>query len=109
MLRWLAKNIVAANLAKECLLQISYAIGQADPLSLYINCKNTANTDEKNILQFIKKNIDLTPKGIIKALDLKKPIYLPTAAYGHFGRKADNFGHFSWEKENLAAEFAKCL
>ncbi len=109
MLRWLAKNIVAANLAKECLLQISYAIGQAEPLSLYINCKNTAKTDEKKILQFIKKNIDLTPKGIIKALDLKKPIYLPTAAYGHFGRKSDNFGHFTWEKENLVTEFKKCL
>lgn len=109
MLRWLAKNIVAANLAKECLLQISYAIGQAEPLSLFIDCKNTANTDEKKILQFIKKNIDLTPRGIIKSLELKKPIYLPTAAYGHFGRKPDDFGHFSWEKENLVTEFAQCL
>lgn len=109
MLRWLAKNIVAANLAKECLLQISYAIGYAEPLSLYINCKNTANTDEKKILQFIRKNIDLTPKGIINTLSLKKPIYLPTASYGHFGRKADKSGHFSWEKENLVKEFAKCL
>ena len=109
MLRWLAKNIVASNLAKECLLQISYAIGQADPLSLYIDCKHTANTDEKKILQFIKKNIDLTPTGIIKALNLKKPIYLPTAAFGHFGRKPDNLGHFTWEKENLVTELTKCL
>ncbi len=109
MLRWLAKNVVAANLAKECLLQISYAIGQAEPLSLFIDCKNTAHTDEKKILQFIKKNIDLTPRGIIKSLELKKPIYLPTAAYGHFGRKPDDFGHFSWEKENLVTEFTQCL
>ncbi|MBO7556641.1 MAG: methionine adenosyltransferase [Alphaproteobacteria bacterium] len=108
MLRWLAKNIVAAGLAKECLLQISYAIGQAEPLSLYINCKNTANVDEQKILNFIRKNIDLTPKGIASALELKKPIYLPTAAYGHFGRRADDDGHFSWERENLVAEFAQC-
>ena len=108
MLRWLAKNIVAADLADECLLQISYAIGKAEPLSLFIDCKGTEKTDKNKIYDFIEKNIDLTPKGIIKALQLKQPIYLPTAAYGHFGRQWDAEGHFSWERTNLAKDLQQC-
>ncbi|MDO4184488.1 MAG: methionine adenosyltransferase [Rhodospirillales bacterium] len=108
MLRWLAKNIVAADLADECLLQVSYAIGKAEPLSLFIDCKGTEKTDKNKIYDFIGKNIDLTPKGIIKALQLKQPIYLPTAAYGHFGRQWDEEGHFSWERTNLAEDFQQC-
>ena len=109
MLRYLAKNIVAAGLAEECLLQVSYAIGVAKPLSLYINTNHTNHTDENKILNFIKKNIDLTPSGIIKHLQLNRPIYAPTAAYGHFGRTADTQGHFSWEKRDLTEEFKTCL
>ena len=109
MLRYLAKNIVAAGLAEECLLQISYAIGIAEPLSLYINTFNTNHTDENKILSFIKKNIDLTPSGIIKHLDLNRPIYSPTAAYGHFGRSAGEQGSFSWEKLDLTEELKSCL
>ena len=109
MLRYLAKNIVAAGLAEECLLQISYAIGIAEPLSLYINTFNTNHTDENKILAFIKKNIDLTPSGIIKHLDLNRPIYSPTAAYGHFGRSAGEQGSFSWEKLDLTEELKSCL
>ena len=108
MLRWLAKNIVAAGLADECLLQVSYAIGKAEPLSLFIDCKNTNKIPQKTILDWINSNIDLTPKGIIKTLRLKRPIYLPTAAYGHFGRVADSEGHFSWEKLDLIGELRKC-
>lgn len=109
MLRYLAKNIVAAGLAEECLLQISYAIGIAEPLSLYINTFNTNHTDENKILSFIKKNIDLTPSGIIKHLALNRPIYSPTAAYGHFGRSAGEQGSFSWEKLDLTEELKSCL
>ena len=109
MLRYLAKNIVAAGLAKECLLQISYAIGIKDPLSLYINCNNTSQVDEEKILKTIKEMVDLTPKGIINHLKLNQPIYAPTAAYGHFGRQALDNGCFSWEKLDLADELKKCF
>ena len=109
MMRNLAKNIVAAGLADECLLQISYAIGVADPLSFYINCYGTNRVDEKKILKTLREFVDLTPKGIIKYLDLRRPIYKPTAAYGHFGRPPSKEGHFSWEKTNLADELKKCF
>ena len=101
MLRYLAKNIVAAGLAEKCLLQISYAIGIAHPLSLYINCGRTAKVPESALLDFIKENLDLSPQGIIKHLQLRRPVYTPTAAYGHFGRTPTNAGHFSWEKIDL--------
>lgn len=109
MMRYLAKNIVAAGLADECLLQISYAIGKADPLSLFIDCKNTEKCSQQQILDFLLKNTDLTPQGIIRHLNLRQPIYLPTAAYGHFGRTPDKAGHFSWEKTDLTEELKKCL
>lgn len=104
MLRHIAKNIVAAGLADECVLQVSYAIGIAEPLSLFINTNGTAKTDEAALLGVIKEMFDLTPAGIIKYLNLQNPIYLPTAAYGHFGRKPDDDGRFSWEKTNKAED-----
>jgi len=103
-MRYLAKNIVAAGLAKECLLQISYAIGVAEPLSLYINTKGTARFDEQQILNAVHKMVNLTPEGIIQHLELRRPIYGQTSAYGHFGRSPDNRGHFSWEKLDLVKE-----
>ena len=109
MLRYLAKNIVAAGLADECLLQISYAIGLAEPLSLYINTNKTNKTDESKILAFIRNNIDLTPQGIINYLRLRQPIYLPTAAYGHFGRQPGSEGTFSWEKLDLTEQLKSCF
>lgn len=109
MLRYLAKNIVAAGLCDECLLQLSYAIGIAEPLSLFIDCKGSNKIDESCILQTIKDNVDLTPRGIINHLNLRQPIYQRTAAYGHFGRKPENDGGFSWEKLDLTEEFKKCL
>ena len=98
MLRYIAKNIVAANLADECLLQVSYAIGVAEPLSLFIDTHGTAKIEESKLLTIIKEMFDLTPAGIIKHLNLQNPIYRPTASYGHFGRTPDEQGHFSWER-----------
>lgn len=109
MLRYLAKNIVASGIADECLLQLSYAIGIAEPLSLFIDCKGSNRVDETCILQTIRKNVDLTPRGIISGLNLRRPIYEPTASYGHFGRTPQEDGSFSWEKLDLTEEFQKCL
>lgn len=109
ILRYLAKNIVASGIADECLLQISYAIGIAEPLSLFIDCKGTNKVDEQRILQCIRDNVDLTPRGIINRLELRRPIYAQTAAYGHFGHQPGEDGSFSWEKIDLSEEFKKCL
>ncbi len=92
--RYVAKNIVASNLADWCEVQISYAIGIAEPTSLNINTYGSNRVDNENIIKLVKENFDLRPKGIIKMLDLKKPIYKNTAAYGHFGREDQGF---SWE------------
>lgn len=93
--RWVAKSVVAAGLAKRCTVQVSYAIGVAEPLSLFIETYGTGARPDQEILAIVKKNFDLRPGMIIKELDLLRPIYSPTAAYGHFGRKGDNF---TWEK-----------
>lgn len=100
--RHLAKNIVAAGLAKECTIQLSYAIGVAQPISVNVNTNNTALVDEQKIEDYIIKNIDLTPKGIIERLNLRRPIYRQTAAYGHFGKAG-----LPWEELNLVEEFKK--
>ena len=92
--RYVAKNIVASNLADWCEVQISYAIGSAQPTSLNINTYGSNRLDNENIIKLVRENFDLRPKGIIKMLDLKKPIYKNTAAYGHFGREDQGF---SWE------------
>ena len=92
--RYVAKNIVASNLADWCEVQISYAIGIAEPTSLNINTYGSNRMDNENIIKLVRENFDLRPKGIIKMLDLKKPIYKNTAAYGHFGREDQGF---SWE------------
>jgi len=105
MLRYLAKNIVAAGLADECLLQISYAIGVKEPLSLFLDCKNTNHVDPDKILKYITANFDLTPQGIINTLGLQKPIYTATSSYGHFGRSPTTQGHFSWERLDRIDEF----
>jgi S-adenosylmethionine synthetase len=98
--RHIAKNIVAAGLAKECTLQLSYAIGIADPISVHINTNGTGKFDDIKLAEFVAKNIDLTPKGIIERLKLRLPIYRATAAYGHFGRP-----EFTWEKLDLVDTF----
>ena len=92
--RYLAKNIVAANLADECVIQLSYAIGVSKPLSIYINTNDTNNVDEAKIEKMIPQLLDLSPRGIREHLKLSNPIYEPTAAYGHFGRKPNDKGFF---------------
>ncbi|MEI7483789.1 MAG: methionine adenosyltransferase [Ignavibacteriota bacterium] len=104
--RHIAKNIVAAKLADECLIQVSYAIGVAQPVSIFVDTYGTGKVSDEKLSAFIKKNIDLTPAGIIKRLDLRKPIYRNTAAYGHFGR---NEKGFTWEKLDLKDKFLKAF
>ncbi|MGY6411267.1 MAG: methionine adenosyltransferase [Alkalilacustris sp.] len=101
--RYLAKNIVAAGLAHRCTLQISYAIGVAKPLSIYVDTHGTGQIDEAAIEAAIPRVMDLTPNGIRTHLGLNRPIYARTAAYGHFGRTPDAEGGFSWERTDLAA------
>ncbi|WP_066483181.1 MULTISPECIES: methionine adenosyltransferase [unclassified Sphingomonas] len=98
--RYLAKNVVAAGLAKRCTIQLSYAIGIAEPLSLYVDTHGTGSVDEAKIEAVLPKLVRLTPKGIRTHLGMNKPIYQPTAAYGHFGRKAEG-DLFTWERTDL--------
>jgi S-adenosylmethionine synthetase len=102
--RHIAKNIVGAKLSKECLVQIAYAIGVAEPVSIFIVTNGTGIIPDKEIAKIVRKEVDLTPKGIIKRLQLRRPIYQKTAAYGHFGRKEKEF---TWEKLNLVPIFKK--
>jgi S-adenosylmethionine synthetase len=99
--RYLAKNVVAAGLADKCTIQLSYAIGVAQPLSIYVDTHGTGKVSEAALEAAIPEVMDLTPRGIRTHLDLNKPIYARTAAYGHFGRKAGRDGSFSWEKTDL--------
>lgn len=102
--RHLAKNIVASGIADECTIQLSYAIGIAEPVSIHLNTHNKSLVPEVIIENFIKENIDLTPLGIIKRFDLRRPIYRPTAVYGHFGRE-----EFPWEQLDLVDMFKSLL
>ena len=107
--RYLAKNIVAAGLAPKCLIQLSYAIGVPEPLSIYIDTYGTATKYEKKLEEILPKIVDLSPKGIIEKLGLRRPIYEKTASYGHFGRTPENDGGFSWEKTDLIDLLTKHL
>jgi S-adenosylmethionine synthetase len=102
--RHIAKNVVAAKLAKECLVQLSYAIGVAKPISVYVDTKGTGAIPDSEISKMIQKEVDLTPKGIISRLKLRRPIYQKTSAYGHFGR---NDKDFTWEHLDLVPVFKK--
>ena len=103
--RYLAKNIVAAGLADECVIQLAYAIGVSKPLSIYVNTNGTNKVDETKIENLIPELFDLSPRGIREHLNLTNPIYVPTSAYGHFGRKPTTEGHFTWEKTDLVDSF----
>jgi S-adenosylmethionine synthetase len=107
--RYLAKNVVAAGMAKRCTLQLSYAIGVAKPLSIYVDTHGTGEVDETAIEKAVAQVMDLTPRGIREHLDLNKPIYQRTAAYGHFGRAPDADGGFSWEKTDLIDALKKAV
>ncbi|NKN35068.1 methionine adenosyltransferase [Agrobacterium sp. a22-2] len=100
--RYLAKNVVAAGFADRCTIQLSYAIGVAQPLSVYVDLHGTGKVDEDKVEEAVRKVMDLSPSGIRRHLDLNKPIYAKTSAYGHFGRKAGRDGSFSWERLDLA-------
>ena len=103
--RYLAKNIVAAGVSEKCLIQLSYAIGVSQPLSIYIDLFDGADNKSKKIEEIISKNFNLSPRGIRELLKLNKPIYQKTAAYGHFGRQPEDNGSFSWEKTDLIKYF----
>ena len=112
--RWVAKNIVAAKLAKRCEVQVAYAIGVAEPVSVLVHTFGTGVVPESRIMQAVREVFDLTPRGIIKALELRKPIYSATSAYGHFGRKPVKVSNgrtsgtaFTWERTDRAAKLRK--
>ena len=105
--RYLAKNVVAAGLARRCTLQISYAIGVARPLSIYVDTHGTGQVEDEAIEQVIAQSMDLTPLGIRTHLGLNRPIYARTAAYGHFGRAPEADGGFSWERTDLVDTLKK--
>ncbi len=107
--RYLAKNVVAAGLAERCTIQVSYAIGVAKPLSIYVDTHGTGSADAAAIEVAIPKVMDLTPRGIRETLQLNRPIYQRTAAYGHFGRAPEADGGFSWEKTDLVEALKKAL
>ena len=114
--RWVAKNIVAAKLARRCEVQLAYAIGVAEPVSVMVSTFGTSTVPEAVIMQAVRETFDLTPRGITKALDLRKPIYGPTAAYGHFGRVPEKVGRgrraatlFTWERTDKAAALRRAV
>ncbi|MDG1819603.1 MAG: methionine adenosyltransferase [Porticoccaceae bacterium] len=104
--RYVAKNIVAAGLADRCEIQISYAIGVSEPTSISINTFGTGKLSDAEIIALVRDNFDLRPRGLIEMLDLRRPIYQDTAAYGHFGREEENF---TWEKTDKVADLSKAL
>jgi len=107
--RYLAKNVVAAGLADRCTIQISYAIGVSDPLSVYVDTHGTGKVDEAKLERVLPQLMSLKPRGIREHLGLNKPIYARTAAYGHFGREPDSEGGFSWERTDLAEKLKSAV
>ena len=107
--RYLAKNVVAAGLAKKCAIQLSYAIGISHPLSIYVDTFGTGTVPDKKIENAIEGSMDLSPRGIRTHLELNKAIYQRTAAYGHFGRPPEKDGGFSWERTDLISELSRNL
>jgi S-adenosylmethionine synthetase len=106
MARYIAKNIVAAGLADKCTVQLAYAIGVAEPVSVLVDTHGTSNVDETKLAEAVRKNFQLTPKGIIETLDLRRPIFKATAKFGHFGRTNDEF---TWEKTDKADALLNAL
>jgi len=102
--RWVAKNIVGAGLADQCLIQVAYAIGVAEPVSIMVDTKGTGKISDDKILELVRKHFDLTPAGIIDRLQLRRPIFRKTAAYGHFGREDYDF---TWERLDMVGELKK--
>ena len=99
--RYVAKNVVAAGLAERCTIQVAYAIGVSKPLSVYVDTQGTGTVDDDRLTGAIQEAMDLSPRNIREHLKLSRPVYVPTAAYGHFGREATADGGFSWERTDL--------
>ena len=111
-MRWVAKNIVAAKLARRCEVQVAYAIGVRDPVSVMVDTYGTGVVPDMQLERAVREVFDLTPGGIIKALDLRRPIYSPTAAYGHFGRRPYTQGKlrfFPWEEIGKVRELQRAV
>jgi S-adenosylmethionine synthetase len=106
MARYVAKNVVAAGIATHCELQLSYAIGLAEPLSVLVDTFGTGVLPDDKVASLVREAFDFRPASLVKTLDLKRPIYLATASYGHFGRKAEK-GLFPWERTDRAEELRK--
>ena len=104
--RWVAKNIVAAGLAERCEVQVAYAIGVARPVSINVSTEGTGKFDDETLTKAVEKVFDLRPSAIIETLRLRRPVYLPTAAYGHFGRTGEGF---TWEETNMVGELKKAV
>jgi S-adenosylmethionine synthetase len=104
--RWVAKNLVAAGLADRCMVQLAYAIGVAEPVSIMIETAGTGKVPDARLTEAVRKAVDLTPRGIIERLNLRRPVFLATAAYGHFGREGDGF---TWENLDLVAALQKAV
>src|SRR5207248_2662446 len=107
--RYLAKNVVAAGLAARCTIQLSYAIGVAHPLSVYVNTQGTGQVSEDRLSKTLQELVNLSPRGIREHLALNRPIYQRTSAYGHFGRAPEKDGGFSWEKTDLVEELRRAF
>ena len=102
--RWVAKNVVAADLAERCTIQLAYAIGVSKPLSVYVDTAGTGEVDESKLSRVLQEIVDLSPRGIRERLGLSRPIYSRTSAYGHFGREPEADGGFSWERTDLVSD-----
>jgi S-adenosylmethionine synthetase len=109
MARYLAKNIVAADIADKCTIQLAYAIGVSKPLAVFVNTAGTGRVDESKLVDVIQEMVNLSPRGIREHLKLNRPIYAKTSSYGHFGREPEIDGHFSWEKLDLVAQLKSAL
>ncbi|MCX2721721.1 methionine adenosyltransferase [Roseibium salinum] len=105
--RYLAKNVVAAGLADKCLIQLAYAIGVPEPVAVYVDTQGTGKVDEVALGETLREMVRLTPRGIREQLDLSRPIYARTAAYGHFGREPEKDGGFGWERTDIADDLAR--
>ena len=107
--RYVAKNIVYAGIAERCTIQLAYAIGMVEPLSVYVNTYGTGKLSDIEIIDLINKTFDLTPRGIRDMLNLSNVNYLPTAAYGHFGRDSKSSEYFTWEKIDKAESILESI
>ena len=107
--RYVAKNVVAAGLAERCTIQVAYAIGVSKPLSVYVDTQGTGTVDDDKLTGAIQEAMDLSPRNIREHLNLSRPVYVPTSAYGHFGREATADGAFSWERTDLVEALKAAL